>query len=431
MRADRHAVVLPFQKGEAVKRPILPFLPTAPVRLPIARVGEDGARLLVQADTHVTVGQILAEGGDGAPVLSTVDGVLTGTVVLTHPRFGELTCIELLPDLAVPAADDAPVDAPAPASAAAPGAEMTAQQILAAARRAAICDERDGRLLADKLAGWQLPADDPSAQRCVLVADGTENDIFGSAAWAVLEETPQQVLDGLRLAARALHFPHCHIAVLLPKRRLRALRRAVGRDTVFVTENTYPLPAYADKKQEAFVIGAQACAALWRAVATGEGATHVVVTVGGDGVPESANVRVPYGTDIGELLSAYGADPAAECVLGDAMTGIACPDVHTPLLPGTDTVLSLAHPFSRTAGPCMGCGRCAAVCHAGLLPYEIARRLENMHYERLQHLDAQACDGCGACSYVCPAGRQVTDEVLAAADSRGTMLISFGGENDE
>ena len=238
MRAARHAVVLPFQKGEAVKRPILPFSPTGPVRLPIARAGEDGARLLVQADTHVTVGQVLAEGADGAPVLSTVDGVLTGTVVLTHPRFGELTCIELLPDPAE-AADAAPADASADVSAAAPGAEMTAQQILDAARRAAICDERDGQLLADKLAGWQLPAGDPAAQRCVLVADGTENDIFGSAAWAVLEAAPQQVLDGLRLAARALHFPHCHIAALLPKRRLRALRRAVGRDTVFAVSYTH------------------------------------------------------------------------------------------------------------------------------------------------------------------------------------------------
>ena len=38
------------------------------------------------------------------------------------------------------------------------------------------------------------------------------------------------------------------------------------------------------------------------------------------------------------------------------------------------------------ARTCIGCGRCAQVCHAGLLPYEIVRRLENMHYERLPAL---------------------------------------------
>jgi len=80
--------------------------------------------------------------------------------------------------------------------------------------------------------------------------------------------------------------------------------------------------------------------------------------------------------------------------------------------------------------PCIGCGRCAEVCHARLLPYEIVRRLENMHYERLQHLSPADCDGCSACSYVCPAGRDVAADVLKAGETKG-MYLTWGEDDNE
>ena len=85
---------------------------------------------------------------------------------------------------------------------------------------------------------------------------------------------------------------------------------------------------------------------------------------------------------------------------------------------------------STAAGNCIGCGRCAQVCHAGLLPYEIVRRLENMHYERLPALHPEECDGCGACSHVCPAGRDVTAKVLEARQTRGTIFLNWGDDDD-
>ena len=115
----------------------------------------------------------------------------------------------------------------------------------------------------------------------------------------------------------------------------------------------------------------------------------------------------------------------------DAMTGVACADIRLPLLPGTTTLLVLKNRPVRPAQPCIGCGRCAAVCHAELLPYEIVRRLENMHYERLQHLSPWECDGCSACSYVCPAGRPVAAEVLRAGEQHGTVFLNWGDDPDE
>lgn len=82
------------------------------------------------------------------------------------------------------------------------------------------------------------------------------------------------------------------------------------------------------------------------------------------------------------------------------------------------------------ARTCIGCGRCAQVCHAGLLPYEIVRRLENMHYERLPALHPEECDGCGACSYVCPSGREVAIRVAEAAQARGPIFLNWGDDDE-
>ena len=233
------------------------------------------------------------------------------------------------------------------------------------------------------------------------------------------------------MAARALHFEKSHIAAMLPGKRRRALKKAVGRENVFTVGDEYPVTVFADGGTEVFRIGIQACIALGNALKEGKRHTDGVVTLAGDGFPTAHNLRVPFGTDIGELLTAYGADPDAKIILGDAMTGIPCADTHIPFLPGITTILALKPQPVRLPEPCIGCGRCAAVCHAELLPYEIVRRLENMHYERLRHLDATECDGCAACSYVCPAGRDVAAEVLRAQESNGTMFLSWGDDENE
>ena len=115
-------------------------------------------------------------------------------------------------------------------------------------------------------------------------------------------------------------------------------------------------------------------------------------------------------------------------VAGDAVTGVRLTDTAVPVLPGMTCLLALKALPVAEAGPCIGCGNCAAACHARLLPYEIARRVENMHYERLAQLHPEDCDGCGACSCVCPAGREVMHEVLRAQETGGTVFLNWGGD---
>lgn len=412
-------IVLPFQKGKALKHKIEDLKLNSPIRIPFA-AAEDDMPTLAGTDGHpLSKGQPLCQVKD-APILSSVAATLDGTVVLNHPLHGELLCAELQP-----------VDGGEELLPVYSTTELTPELIIQLAEQAAVYDELDGLPLAKKLRQWQLASEDPAAKHCVLVGDATENDIFGSAAWAVIGEEPKLALLGLKMAARALRFEKSHIATMLPGKSRRALRKAIGRENLYIVGDEYPVTVFADGHAEVFRIGIQACVALGRALKEGYKHTAGVVTVAGDGVPAARNLRVPFGTDIRDLLTFCHADPETKVVLGDAMTGLACTDTHLPFLPGVTTILVLKQKAVRLPGPCIGCGRCAAVCHANLLPYEIVRRLENMHYERLRHLSATECDGCAACSYVCPAGRDVATEVLRAQESNGTIFLNWGNDDHE
>lgn len=416
-------VVLPFQKGNAPLNNIEDFQVQEAVRVPLARLGIDtpAPALPFDEDAPIARGSVLYSEEGELPALAPINGRFGGTVVLQHPQYGKLLCAELIPN-ECSEEETLPVR---------PAEELTADDIIRIAQEAAIYDELDGIPLSEKLIGWQLPPNDTVAPFCVLVADATENDVFGSAAWAILAEEPETALSGLQLAAKALNFTRYHIATMLPKAQRRALYHTIGRVNVYTVGDEYPVTDYADDRDEVFRIGIQACAALAKAVKSGQKALSAVITVAGDGMLASRNLRVPYGTDISDILRQCGANENAEVVLGDAMTGIACPDMHTPLLPGTTTLLAMKPRTIRLAQPCIGCGRCAAVCHAKLLPYEIVRRAENMHYERLRRLTAQLCDGCGACSYICPSGRDVAAAVLHAGESTGPVFLNWGDDDDE
>jgi electron transport complex protein RnfC len=171
--------------------------------------------------------------------------------------------------------------------------------------------------------------------------------------------------------------------------------------------------------------------ALYRATAFGEGHCSGVLTVAGDAVATPKNVRVPFGVSVEAILNHCGlsADPTY-VILGDAMTGVTTPSLNVPILPGITCILALTSRPAPRSQPCIGCGRCAQVCHAGLLPYEIVRRLENMHYERLPSLFPTACDGCGACSHVCPSGREVCAHVTEAQQTPGSIFLNWGDDDD-
>lgn len=413
----QRGIRLPLNKEPAASRGIEPIKALEKAYIPLICGSARSCQPALGAYEAVMRGDVLGKPdkeGD-SPAIATVSGVFSDIREIHHPLCGDITCAVV--ECMVPGA-------PAPKKGRATD-DLTPQNIIDIACQTGIIDELDGVPLYMKLQEClNAPCD-------LVVAHAVEAEPYASSAWAVLNESGEEAQQGLRLAARAAGASGSHFAVRLPAARRRPLMQRLGEEQLYQVSGRYPVTKFTRAGGAVCLMGVQACLALYRAAAYGEAHCDAVITVAGDAVSNPRNIRVPFGTTVADVLETAGlsADPAY-IILGDAMTGTATENLDIPVLPGITCILALTKRQVIPSRPCIGCGRCAQVCHAGLLPYEIIRRLENMHYERLVSLHPEECDGCGACSHVCPAGREVTARVLEAGQSHGTIFLNWGDDDD-
>ncbi|MBO5929611.1 MAG: 4Fe-4S dicluster domain-containing protein [Clostridia bacterium] len=409
------AISLPTAELNTLPQVILPYaFPTDATVIPTVHLYDTvrkGTRLSTVEDDPISA------------VCSSVTGLVSGEREIQHPLYGTLSCvvIDCLPDNPTP-------EVPTPAS-----EQFTPEYILQAAKEAGIVDELDGVPLSLKLQDWQTNG-------CgFLVVDAVEIEPFSSSAWAVLHDYAEQVLEGLRMLARCAGVTRYHIAVCLSGARRRALTLRIGKPFLYQTDSYYPVTdiVHRGKKfgthsapHSATVgrVGVQACLALYRALFLSEPHSRCVVTVAGDAVPQPQNVSVPFGATLQQLLEFCDVSDLPDYVIvGEQMTGTAVSSLDIPVLPGMTCLLAFSTKTLRTPATysCVGCGRCAQSCHAGLLPFEIVRRHQNMHYERLSSLRADECDGCNACSFVCPSGIPLASIVEEAKAASGAVFLDM------
>ena len=423
-------VRLLFRKAPAIDRPTAEWTDVAQVVLPYTYFAEADVRPAVFLYDTVRRGTPLSSSDTDsqATVLSSVTGAVSGSREVVHPLYGTLHCA-VIDRLSTEAEPDVPVPVTG---------EIGREEVCAAAEAAHIIDELDGVPLVLKLREWYESGCD------YLVADGVQIQPYESSAWAVLRDYAEQVVEGLSLAARAAGTTRYHIAVCLSGQRRRSLALRIGRRHLYQTDSYYPAeepirrslrPHSRTVSPDARVcrIGVQACLALYRAIYFHQSHDRCTLTVAGNAVREPQNVTVPFGTTVQEVLARCGlTEDPSHLILGEIMTGTAAATQDIPILPGMTCLLAFTAGTIRAVQPrtCIGCGRCAEVCHAGLLPFEIARRFRNMHYERLGALEVSACDGCGACSYVCPCGIDLAATIAEARGADSAILLELEEDID-
>jgi electron transport complex protein RnfC len=130
------------------------------------------------------------------------------------------------------------------------------------------------------------------------------------------------------------------------------------------------------------------------------------VTVSGRGVQRPANLIVPVGTKLRDLLAYCGGltVDAAEVLFGGPMMGQAQRDLDVPLLKGTTGVVALTHDEIRgmAQSPCIHCGRCLDACPMFLNPSLLGDLARVGRYDEMAEAHLADCMLCGSCSYVCP-----------------------------
>jgi electron transport complex protein RnfC len=270
----------------------------------------------------------------------------------------------------------------------------------------------------------QPPADKPID---TLLINGIECEPYLTTDHRVMLEQTQDIFTGIRYLLKITDAPRAIIGVEANKRdAVSALRQAVPDDmpvSVEMLPVKYPqgaekmlIKALLDREvpagshsYEAGVVGVNVATAaeIGRLLPHGRGIQERVITVGGPGIINKGNYRIPIGTPLRFLLDTVGVrDDISRIFLGGPMMGQAVPDLDIAITKGVSGVIAFTQQEFRQPQRvyhCIHCGRCVDACPMGLNPAQLGLLAQQQDYHTMeQSFNLRECFECGACSFVCP-----------------------------
>ena len=259
-----------------------------------------------------------------------------------------------------------------------------------------------------------------------LIINGAECEPYLTSDHRTMVEYPERVHFGIRVMMRAMGVQKCVIGIEQNKPdAIEALRRTAPTDLdVTILPLVVKYPQGAEKMLIHAVTGVEvpsgklpvtagvvvqnvgSVSAIGEVFETGLPLIERIVTVSGHGLRKPANLIVPVGTKLRDLLAhcdGVTAD-AAEVIIGGPMMGQAQANLDAPVIKGTTGVVVLEKRETRNATvyPCIHCGRCLDACPVFLNPSLLGDFARVQRYEEMASLHLADCMLCGSCAYVCP-----------------------------
>jgi electron transport complex protein RnfC len=259
-----------------------------------------------------------------------------------------------------------------------------------------------------------------------LIINGAECEPYLTSDHRTMVEYPERVHFGIRVMMHTLGVAKAVIGVERNKPdAIAALAAAIPADLdIKVLPLTVKYPQGAEKMLIKAVTGLEvpsgklpatvgvvvqnvgSVAAIAEVFETGLPLVERIVTVTGHGLKRPANLIVPVGTKLRDLLAACDGvtSDAAEVINGGPMMGLAQANLDTPITKGTTGVVVLTRQETRDARvyPCIHCGRCLDACPVFLNPSLLGDLARTKRYDAMSESHLADCMLCGSCSYVCP-----------------------------
>jgi electron transport complex protein RnfC len=263
-----------------------------------------------------------------------------------------------------------------------------------------------------------------------LVVNGCECEPYLTTDHRVMLEQPRQLINGIRIALKALGAKQAVIGVEDNKLdAIKCLQSVLGEySTIRVQAIKTKYPQGAERLLIKTLIGrtvpsgghsydigvctnnAGTLAQLGVLVPLGQGLIERVVTVTGPEVEHPGNYIIPIGTPIQFVLQQVGVrGQTQEVILGGPMMGNAVSSLDTPVTKGDSGVLVFGETNvaveSQQSFPCIKCGQCVKACPMHLNPAQLTLLAVKRDYGTMeQQFHLKNCFECGCCAYVCPAG---------------------------
>ena len=145
-----------------------------------------------------------------------------------------------------------------------------------------------------------------------------------------------------------------------------------------------------------------------------------VVTVAGPGVTYPANLIVPLGTPVRDVVKFCGGLKAGtrEIIMGGPMMGRPIASLDVPVLKGCSGVLVFTEDQTarRKEYPCISCGRCLEACPYFLNPSRLARLSKARMFDEMKAYHVFDCVECGSCTFACPSDIPIVQLIRTAKD---------------
>jgi len=411
----RHGVHPPEEKGLTSHLPIRRMPYPDEIVLPLRQHAGNPAKLCVKVGDHVERGDPvgLADGFVSVPIHASAAGIVTDIGWWPHPDGSMAMSVRIAVDRFAP-------QLPRPRMV--PRWEgLSTDEVIAAVQQAGVVGLGGAAFPTHvKLA----PPEDHAVH--TLIINGAECEPYLTSDHRTMAEYPDRVMFGIRVMMRTLGVKRCVVGIERNKPdAIEAMTRAVPPDLdLGILPLTVKYPQGAEKMLIHAVTGIEvpsgklpvavgvvvqnvgSVAAIAEVFETGLPLIERIVTVSGHGLRRPANLIVPVGTKLRDLLAmcdGVTAD-AAEIVVGGPMMGQAQANLDAPVIKGTTGVVVLRQAETRPAHsyPCIHCGRCLDACPVFLNPSLLGDYARCGRYDDMAELHLADCMLCGSCAYVCP-----------------------------
>jgi len=135
--------------------------------------------------------------------------------------------------------------------------------------------------------------------------------------------------------------------------------------------------------------------AIHEAVVNGRALFMRYITVSGGAIAKPGNYKVRIGTRISDVVDECGGfkKPVAKIIMGGPLRGTSVFSMDIPVVKGTAGILFLTEKevSARNYSACIRCGKCVAVCPAGLLPCLLGNAVEKGRLETAKSLNPYDC----------------------------------------